>query len=180
MLTCCSPRCLRIRHLAPGEDGPLRRVFAGLSRRSRYLRYQRAAPLLATSTVTALVRLQPGTHEALVAEVDDEPVGIARWIRSHADAQLAEIAVEVVDAEQGRGIGGLLAGAAARGARDAGVDYLTFWVHAEHGRLRQRLLRLGATPVADEPGQFRLSPRALLTADRGFAAPDSVDGIVIR
>ncbi len=180
MPLCCSPRCLRIRHLTPGEDGPLRRVFAGLSPRSRYLRYQRAAPLLANPTVAALVHLRPGVHEALVAEVDDEPVGIARWIRQHSGEALAEIAVEVMDAEQGRGIGGRLTAAAARSAWDAGIESLTFWVHAEHGGLRDRLVRLGAAAVTDEPGQFRISTGALLIGHGGFAAPDSLDGIVTR
>jgi GNAT superfamily N-acetyltransferase len=158
---------LRIRPLRPAEDAPLRRVFEGLSPRSRYLRYQRAAPVLSAATVRALVDLAPGSHVALAAEVDGEPVGIARWIRHRSgdpagDATHAEIALEVIDAAQGRGIGRRLTAAAARSALDAGIECLTCWVNAAHGGLRDRLLSLGAQQAADDPDRFRVHPAALL------------------
>ncbi len=171
---------LRIRPLEPGEDAPLRRVFAGLSPRSRFLRYQRAAPVPSASMVRALVDLRPGIHVALAAEIDGRPVGLARWIRHStnlrgsdvtgadsaggptAGAPHAEIAVEVIDAMQGRGIGRRLTAAAARSALDAGIDCLTCWVDVTHGGLRHRLLSLGAEQAADDADHFRLRPKLLL------------------
>ncbi|MGS0683896.1 N-acetyltransferase family protein [Nakamurella sp. GG22] len=153
---------LRIRPLRPAEDAPLRRVFEGLSPQSRFLRYQRAAPVLSASTVQALVDLRPGSHVALAAEIDGDPVGIVRWIRHRHHRAHAEIALEVIDAVHGRGIGRRLTAAAARSALDAGIECFTCWVAAAQGRLRDRLLSLGAEQAADDPDQFRLHPAALL------------------
>ena len=153
---------LLIRPLEPAQDAPLHRVFEGLSPRSRFLRYQRAAPALSASAVRALVDLRPGHHVAMAAEMCGEPVGIVRWIRhghNHADA---EIALEVIDEQQGRGVGRRLTAAAARSALDAGIVCFTLWVDAAHGGLRRRLLALGAQQAADDPDHFRLHPAALL------------------
>ena len=155
---------LRIRPLRPCEDAPLRRVFEGLSPRSRFLRYQRAAPVLPATTVQALVDLEPGSHVALAAEIEGEPVGIARWIRHRTDSEHAEIALEVIDAVQGRGIGRRLTAAAARSALDAGIECLSCWVDVEHGPLRNRLLSMGAHAAPDEPDRLRLATAALLEA----------------
>ncbi len=158
---------LLIRPLEPAEDAPLLRVFEGLSPRSRFLRYQRAAPALSASAVRALVDLRPGFHVALAAEIRGEPVGIARWIRHgsgdpNAVSAHAEIALEVIDEQQGRGVGRRLTAAAARSALDSGIECFTLWVDVGHGGLRRRLLSLGAQQETDDPDQFRLHPAALL------------------
>ena len=100
--------------LSHAEDGPLRQVFAGMSQRSRFLRYHRATPALSSSMVASLVDIRPGYHVALAAEIGGEPVGIVRWIRHPSKPAHAEIAAEVVDALQGCGLGRQLAAAAAR------------------------------------------------------------------
>ncbi len=164
---------LRIRPLHPAEDAPLRRVFEGLSPRSRFLRYQRAAPVLSASMVRALVDLRPGHHVAMAAEICGEPVGIVRWIRHgpddphgaggpNGDSAHAEIALEVIDEQQGRGVGRRLTAAAARSALDAGIECFTVWVDAANEGLRHRLVSLGAQQAADDPDHFRLHPAVLL------------------
>lgn len=155
-------RTVRIRPLERADDGQLRKVFAGLSPQSRYLRYQRAAPVLSSSMARALVDIRPGFHIAPTAELDGEPVGIARWIRQPTDPTHAEIAVEVIDAVQGRGLGRRLTAAAAGSALEAGIEWLTLWVHSQHEGLRERLLSLGARPAADDPDEFRIASTALL------------------
>ncbi len=101
-------RCwLRIRHLQPGEYGPVDAVFAGLSARSRYLRFHSGVPYLSEPSRQALVAVDGARHVALVAEVASrsgrQPVGIARFVAT--GPQRAEVAFEVVDAWHGRGVG---------------------------------------------------------------------------
>jgi GNAT superfamily N-acetyltransferase len=56
----------------------------------------------------------------------NEPVGVVRWVRDAADPTRAEIAIEVVDAHQGRGIGRTLTDVAMKAAAAHGVERLTF------------------------------------------------------
>ena len=97
---------LTYRPLRSGERAPVLEVFAGLSERSRRLRFLGSKPRLLERDVDWLVDVGCCGREAVVA-VDQETggtVGIARFVRD-ADAPEAEIAFEVVDDWQGRGIG---------------------------------------------------------------------------
>jgi GNAT superfamily N-acetyltransferase len=97
---------LVLRPLRFGERNPVLEVFAGLSERSRRLRFLGSKPRLLQSDVDWLVDVGRSGREAVVA-VDQETgatVGIARFVRD-ADAPEAEIAFEVVDEWQGRGVG---------------------------------------------------------------------------
>lgn len=97
---------VRVRPMTGADETALDQVFAGLSARSRFLRYHAATPRLTGRMRQALLAIDGHRHRALVAEVDDRAVGIARLIA--LDARTAEVAVEVVDAWQGRGVGTLL------------------------------------------------------------------------
>src|SRR5664279_2645589 len=96
----CS-RSVWIRTLHRAEDQPLRQVFAGMSQRSRFLRYHRATPALPSSMVAALVDIRPGHHVAFAAEIGGElgMGGFARQTDPPDDAH--RLAAEVVDAVQG-------------------------------------------------------------------------------
>ena len=81
-------------------------VFAGLSERSRRLRFLGAKPRLPERDLAQLVDVGRDGREAVVA-IDQETgqtLGIARFVRD-ADAPEAEIAFSVVDVWQGRGLG---------------------------------------------------------------------------
>ena len=81
-------------------------VFAGLSERSRRLRFLGSKPRLLEREVDWLVNVGCCGREAVVA-IDQESgatIGIARFVRD-GDAPEAEIAFEVVDEWQGCGIG---------------------------------------------------------------------------
>ena len=81
-------------------------VFAGLSERSRRLRFLGSKPRLLEREVEWLVDVGCCGREAVVA-VDQETgqtVGLARFVRD-VDAPEAEIAFEVVDDWQGHGLG---------------------------------------------------------------------------
>jgi GNAT superfamily N-acetyltransferase len=111
-----------VRPLRPGERAPVLAVFAGLSERSRRLRFLGAKPRLPERDVEALVDVGCCGREAVVAveQEDGRAVGIARFVRE-AHAPDAEVAFEVVDAWQGRGVGRRLAAEVAALARSQGI-----------------------------------------------------------
>lgn len=97
---------ISLKPLRYGDRGPVLEVFAGLSERSRRLRFLGSKPRLLASDLEKLVDVGRWGHEA-VAAIDQETgrtVGIARFVRDEGAFE-AEIAFEVVDAWQGRGLG---------------------------------------------------------------------------
>jgi GNAT superfamily N-acetyltransferase len=91
-------------------------VFAGLSPRSRYLRFQVPMTELPAATRRRLTGLDGRSHVALAAFVQGGPIGIVRII-DLGDGR-GELAVEVVDHWQGCGVGTQLLQA----ARDRAAD----------------------------------------------------------
>ena len=107
---------VRIRELGPGDGDVIDTVFAGLSPRSRYLRFQYPVTELSAATRCSLTALDGRTHVALAAFAQGHPIGIVRII-DLGDGS-GELAVEVVDRWQGCGVGTQLLQA----ARDRAVD----------------------------------------------------------
>lgn len=98
---------IRIRALSRDDVEPLRAVFAGMSARSRYLRFHTPMPRLTAPTQRLLTDIDGVRHAAVVAEAATghawRPVGIGRLI-AIADG-VAEVAFEVVDDLQRHGVG---------------------------------------------------------------------------
>ena len=78
-------------------------VFAGLSVESRYQRYLTPMPTLPAQARRALTTIVGCCHMAVAAFVDGKAIGLARVIDIGGDR--AELAIEIVDAWQGRGVG---------------------------------------------------------------------------
>ena len=102
---------LPIRRLARGERRPVLEVFAGLSDRSRRRRLLWPKPTLSESDLRHLVDVGCCGRQAVAAtdRVTAAAVGIARYVRLGADPTAAEVAFEVVDEWQGKGVGRRLA-----------------------------------------------------------------------
>jgi RimJ/RimL family protein N-acetyltransferase len=113
---------VRIRELGPGDGDVVDTVFAGLSPRSRYLRFQAHLTELSPSTRRGLTALDGRTHVALAAFRKGRPIGIVRII--DLGGGRAELAVEVVDRWQGCGVGTQLLRAARERAADLGYREL--------------------------------------------------------
>src|SRR5262245_23931222 len=96
---------LPIRRLAGGERRPVVQVFEGLSERSRALRFLGPKPRLREAELAHLVDVGCCGREAIVATdpATGRAVGIARYVKISSDT--AEVAFEVVDDWQGRGVG---------------------------------------------------------------------------
>jgi GNAT superfamily N-acetyltransferase len=125
---------IALRRLQPGERKPVLEVFAGLSERSRRLRFLGTKPRLPEHDLAYLVDVGCCGREA-VAAVDQETgltVGIARFVRDEG-APEAEIAFEVVDAWQGEGVGRRLLSQLRALAREQGI--LRFRALVAHGNM---------------------------------------------
>src|SRR5262245_16370012 len=113
---------ITLRPLRDGDTETVVALFDRLGARSRERRVCGGKPRLSDAEAALLVRVDRDRH-ALVAYVDGDPLpaGLARIVR---DGSSAEIAFEVADSYQGRGIGSTLARELAADARAAGVTEL--------------------------------------------------------
>jgi RimJ/RimL family protein N-acetyltransferase len=130
-----------LRPLQDGEITVLETVFEGLSAQSRQQRFLVPMPRLSGSARRVLAHVDGHDHVAWVAMLDGQPVGISRYVRTGPDS--AEIAFEVVDAEQGRGIGSALVDAVTTVAHANGISRLEATVEPGNRASTALLNRLG-------------------------------------
>jgi ribosomal protein S18 acetylase RimI-like enzyme len=123
---------LRIRTLRDGDTDTVGALFARLGPNSREQRFCGAKPRLTDAELTALARVD-GDHHVLVGYLDGDPqpAGMARLTRVGA---AAEVAFEVADAYQGRGIGSILARELAADARASGIRELVATICGDNRR----------------------------------------------
>jgi GNAT superfamily N-acetyltransferase len=144
----------RIRPVRAEDKALIQEAFARMSARSRYLRF--FAPLhdLSEAMLTALTTADRD-HFALLAlacEGDHEALaGVARYVRL-AEPDSAELALTVVDAYQGRGIGHLLLDALVLEAVQAGVTRFQGEILGENLAIRAVLGAAGATLRLNDHG----------------------------
>ncbi len=128
-----------IRQLRHSDTATVEMLFDRLGARSRERRFCGAKPRLADKEIAALARVD-ADHHVLVAFVDGDPrpVGMARLVR---EGRSAEIAFEVADEHQGRGIGSVLARELAADARAAGITQLVATVCGDNAAVVSLLRR---------------------------------------
>ena len=145
---------LLVRELAACDRPALAFVFGRLGPRSRYQRFLAAKPELDARELERFARVDHWHHDALIAfsPPPRAPVAVARYVRLE-DFDTAELAVEVVDAWQRRGVGRALVLALRDRALRAGIR-----------RFRATLLRenRGARALVRELGRVE---RATIGAD---------------
>ena len=130
-----------LRPLLPGDTETLDGVFDGLSAASRISRFMAPLPRLTAGMRRALVQVDGCAHVAWAAYVDGRPVGIARYVRT--EPRTAEVAFEVADAHQGRGIGAALVDAVTTVAALNGVRRLSASVLPGNESSLRLLRRIG-------------------------------------
>jgi GNAT superfamily N-acetyltransferase len=163
-MSCTVVRPTVIDPLRPGQAWPVLAVHEGLSPASRRLRYSAPTPRLSPRMVRVLTDLRPGHHEAYAAWRGGRPIGIVRWIRTPELPDAAELALEVVDAEQAHGLGRALGAFAAVRAWHAGVRTLLISVDPDNVRVRSWLATLRARALPDDADRFALPTQALFVA----------------
>ena len=127
LVTLRSGDIVRIRQIQPDDAPALVRAYANLGEQSRYRRFFTIMPALPESILKAAVEVDHCDHEALVAVplLSAEIVGECRFIRLPDQPDTAEVAVTVVDAWQGRGLGSALLALLSERALAAGIEYFS-------------------------------------------------------
>lgn len=162
---------IAIRPARTADRDAIREFLAGLSPRTRYLRFFTGAP----GVGTAMLRLLAGggaSTDALVATEADAIIGHAMAADTTAPSgeQVTDIGVAVTDRCQGHGIGSalireLMARARARGASTVAMDVL-----AENRRVLAMVARGWPAARYDQSGPY-VTIRAPLAPGRGPARP---------
>jgi GNAT superfamily N-acetyltransferase len=126
------PPALTMRELVPGDEPLIAALFDGLSEQSRYQRFHAAKPTLSARELSHLAATDGRDHIAFVAlDPHGKPLGIARGVRLVDCPTTVEIAAEVLDDVQRRGIGSALIARVARRAAGVGVEHLAATVLSE-------------------------------------------------
>jgi GNAT superfamily N-acetyltransferase len=117
-----------LRPLGRAETGPQLAVLEGMSGASRYQRFLTAIPARVPAAILTMMSGVDGhRHIAWLASVDGHPAAVARCIQ--VGSGVADIAIEVVDAQQRRGIGSVLLDAVLTVGATHGVRRLSAVVH---------------------------------------------------
>lgn len=135
---------LHLRPLTRDDRDGLAALFDRLGEESRWRRFMSPKPTLAPRELDYLTDVDHFAHEAFAAveERDGSLAGVARYVRHTGSETSAELAVEVADELQRRGIGTALCTRVVERARENGFTVLTataLWTNQPARRLLRRL-----------------------------------------
>jgi acetyl coenzyme A synthetase (ADP forming)-like protein len=112
---------VHLRRIRADDDEKLLGLYERLSDESRYLRFFSPVSAPTAAQLEQLTRVDGDPRFALVAELGDEIVAVARFDRLPGTTD-AEVAFAVQDDQQGRGLGTILLEHLAAAARSGGVQ----------------------------------------------------------
>ncbi len=113
-------RTVHVRPFGANDDDRLAAFHAALSDDTTYRRFFRSTTTLSVEGVERFTHVDHRAHVALVAELGDRFVGVARYDRA-LTTDFADVAFIVSDQHQGRGIGTVLLEHLAAAARERGI-----------------------------------------------------------
>jgi RimJ/RimL family protein N-acetyltransferase len=147
-----------VRPLESSDRDALATMFERLSEASRTQRFLGPKPILSDRDLERFTDVDHLNHEALAAidRVDGSIIGVARYIRSASRPEFAEVACEVVDEWQGRGVGCRLAAALLGRARASSIRRLTASVFSDNLAALALLRRFGFATVKRSLGVSEL------------------------
>jgi acyl-CoA synthetase (NDP forming)/RimJ/RimL family protein N-acetyltransferase len=122
---------VHLRPIRPSDAGKLVALHAGLSARSRYLRYFSAYPRIPQRDLERFTNVDHHDRVAFVAQLAGEVIAVGRYERIN-NTDEAEVAFVVADAHQGRGIGSVLLEHLAAAGRESGIKRFQAVVLAEN------------------------------------------------
>jgi L-amino acid N-acyltransferase YncA len=170
-----------LRPLRAGEIEPQLAVFEGLSPASRTSRFLHPVTSLSRGMREVLSAVDGVERVAWLASVDGLPAGIGRYAAVAHDT--AEVAFEVVDAHQGKGLGAVLLDVVTTLAASAGFHRLEGLALASNDASAHLLRSIGLPLVhrdglLEGEGRFRLLPRPRV--DRAAVLALAHDGALAR
>ena len=139
---------LELRAIGPEDRELVASMYERLSPDSRLRRFLSPKPVLTERELTFLTDVDQSRHVALAAvdRRDGSIVGTARYVHEHGRPGVADVALEVVDELQNRGIGTALATALIARARENGLVLLTAGTLWDNRPARALLRRLRFRP----------------------------------
>ena len=133
---------LAVRPLVKCDAAAIAEAFERMSPETRRLRFLSPKPMLTERELRYLTDIDHTSHDALAALNDDGMiVAVARYAELLPGT--AELAIEVIDEYQGRGIGPALLERVVELARASGYDRLTASILWENLRARALFKRIG-------------------------------------
>jgi len=141
---------VELRPVRPEDKELLQQGMAMLSPASRRLRFMAPIENLSRSQLTYLTELDHHWHLAWGVTFAGQPVAVGRLVRMRGSGETAEIALTVLDAWQGRGVGKLLVKVLAEVGRSVGIERIEFEALPDNTRIVQLLKSFGAVPRLEE------------------------------
>jgi acyl-CoA synthetase (NDP forming)/GNAT superfamily N-acetyltransferase len=148
---------VHLRPLAPADAEALVAFHAGLSMRTRYLRYFSAYPTIPQRDLIRFTHVDHVDRVALAAWLGRDIIAVGRFDRLPGPdpataGTTAEVAFVVADAHQGRGIGSVLLEHLAETARELGITRFEAVVLTENTRMLRVFLDAGYQPARHVDG----------------------------
>jgi RimJ/RimL family protein N-acetyltransferase len=135
------------------EDKPLFVAgWAEMSDETVYRRFLQSRDALSIDELALFTELDHIDHEAIGALADGRGVGVARYVRDRERLHVAEAAVVVVDAWQGRGLGSKLLRRLCARATENGIQVFTATLLASNEAMLSLLASLGEISVVRREG----------------------------
>jgi len=173
---------ITLRPSAYGERAPLLAVFDAMSADSRASRYLTGMVRLPSAVVDHLTAVDGRRHVSWIASRAGRPVGIARYVMD--DQDVAEVAVEVADDQQGIGIGAALVDAVTTVASARGVRRVRASLAPDNEASRRLVTRIGVrlrydAGLLEGEGELRLMdvPHVDRGAVLALAGSADADGV---
>jgi GNAT superfamily N-acetyltransferase len=172
---------VRVRPVRPDDKERIQEELEGLSAESRYRRFMGGKGRLSEEELRYLTELDWSKHQAWIAvdpNREGEPVvGVARCVRLEDRPHVAEPAVAVIDAFQGKGLGTLLLSVLVESALQAGIDTFRGIVLGSNADMLEIFRQLGAQTSRGEADMVVVD----LPLPRDVARiPDSPAGRVLK
>src|SRR4051812_14290619 len=144
-----------VRSVQP-EDKPLFvRGWERFGLESRYRRFMGGKVRLSTGELSFFTEIDHVDHEALGAldPESGEGLGVARYVRDRDRPHAAEAAVSVIDAMQGRGLGGVLLRRLCHRAAENGIRIFTAELLTTNHSMLRLFEKLGTVNVTERNGR---------------------------
>ena len=161
---------IEIRPIQPDDREALADGIRRMSPQSRYRRFFSPIERLTDEQLTYLTDVDHHDHEALVAVEagTGRGIGVARFVRSQQDPELAELAVAVADDWHNQGVGGTLLQRLTERAREEGIRRFSGFVLEEN------------RPMLELLGEVQVRDRAAGAVELEVELPDEGLGAALR